>query len=142
MQAAVEREKPKLPPAASRWPAVVLVLYWCLLVYLVHTPMRGIHLPTHSQSDKVVHFLLYGGLAFWLALAADAICGVPPRHAARWRRGMLILLAVAVQGFADEWTQPLTGRTYDLIDWASDLLGAAVCLGLYFTWRAKQFAAA
>ncbi len=72
--------------------------------------------------DKLVHFTVYGGLAFLLWV------GFGQRSAA------LVWLSVVLLGAADETHQLFTpGRDADIRDLAADGLGAA-CALLFFTF--------
>jgi len=122
-------------PAAWRWllwPQVGLVVLASQIAYLGLLPGWLRAVPGY---DKVLHFLLFGLVVFWL-------------HAwlAGWRRAWVAGLPVAVLlplalATADEFAQrgsPV--RTFDLWDLAADLAGmvAFFALALVFAKRAER----
>ena len=129
---AAASEKP-----VRRWPAIAcLILYWLVLCLATHlrNPWPAGGAPTYP--DKLVHFTAYGILA---ALAVFALVG--PRSnrglGSLVRRTAMILGLVIGYGLLDEFTQPLTGRDFEWLDWAADI-GGAVCGTLLATlWRWK-----
>ena len=108
--------------------AIALIIYWVALFYGTHSPLPPGMLPGHS--DKIIHFVAYGGLAA-LLMSLRASRGPFPWTSivARW-------LFLAFYGAFDEITQALVNRSPDLEDWYADLLGAAVGLGfVIFAFR-------
>jgi VanZ family protein len=103
----------------------LLLIYWLILFTLTHLPK--LKLPEMGRhSDKYMHFLAYGGLAFLLA----ALCSI------KWKIGFTMLLRVflitALYGFLDELSQvPIPGRMGDIQDWAADLMGSLMGLLLF-----------
>lgn len=90
----------------------------------------GTHVPTLPTgapeiSDKLLHYLAYGGLAFLLA-ADQAVRGL-------WslRRGFWLLVALPIYGALDELLQIPVGRTADIHDWFADLFGATCGLAAF-----------
>jgi VanZ family protein len=79
---------------------------------LTHLPPSRV--PKLRMSDKIEHlmaFMLLGGLLY--------LCLRP-----RVRQTLLIVAIVgAAYGAIDELTQPLVGRSCELLDWASDVSG-------------------
>ena len=127
---------------ARRWPAIAcLILYWLALCLATHlrNPWPAGGTPTYP--DKLVHFTAYGILA---ALAVFALIG--PRSSrgrgSLVRRAAVIWCAVVVYGLLDEFTQPLTGRDFEWLDWAADI-GGATCgtlLATLWRWRGGRIA--
>lgn len=84
------------------------------------------------QLDKLGHFAAYGALATTIA-----------RHTAvlRWP-GLGVWWAfplASLYGLGDEFRQSLTDiRTYDLMDWVADSIGAFVAVLLYAHWPAYR----
>ena len=109
---------------------VCLAIYWLVLLLAIHWPMP-FH-PSHFVrfDDKVVHFLLYGGLALVLLPVTDFLLPGWPA----WKRAAIVVAAVAAQGALDELTQPLTQRTTDVLDLVADTCGAVVAVLVYRTW--------
>lgn len=102
--------------AAARWAPPLL--WMALISVLSHRPdlaaPGGIDIP-----DKVWHAAIYAvlGALLWRAIRPGRAGLV----------GALIAIAVgAGYGLADEIHQRLVGRTYDLADWAFDIVGVAV----------------
>ncbi len=102
----------------------LLAIYWTICVLATHWP-----LPHEAEVfmiwDKAAHAVMYSGLGLLLG----------------WRLGLgdrsfravfyLGIAVLACYGALDELTQPLTGRSTDLLDWGADMLGASV--GLVFS---------
>jgi len=109
-------------PLATLVIAVLLCLYWVALFYGTHTKLPPGLLP--GNSDKVVHFLSYGGLgALFMSLRAT-------RGTYGWYSVVARWFVLAGYGAFDELTQLLVNRTADVLDWSADICGAAVGLGL------------
>jgi VanZ family protein len=123
----VDRDHPVA--RSKRWYRVVAL---ALLVYLAasftatHLPAVG-RLPTpewYVPFDKVAHFGMYGALAFLLSwFVALRTPDVEATAHGLWRY-LVAWLVIAAYGMADEVTQPAFGRTFDLLDWGADLVGA------------------
>ena len=89
---------------------------------LVATSWPNPQVPDVRSGDKVVHLLMYAGLA-WLVARAEP----------RWVRaaGPLVLVALALSalGALDEWHQQfIPGRGASVADWLADSAGAALAL--------------
>lgn len=114
----------------NRWLPALLVFYWLAIFTATHWPK--LELPGGSvifSSDKFLHFTAYMilGLLLTWTLAASApwrqrgILGMLAH-----RRGMMavvIVVIVAFYGIFDELTQPIAGRSTELLDWLADLAG-------------------
>ncbi|MEQ8821878.1 MAG: VanZ family protein [Sumerlaeia bacterium] len=122
------------PFSAVRPVPLVLAFLWAGAVLLVNSrPSSG--LPDISWwmipgLDKVIHFCMYGGLAFWLwkALVPDRKTFVPAVPYAR----LIVVLVPALLAVADEWNQGyVPGRSPDFWDLCFDFAGiaAVVILG-------------
>lgn len=120
------------PPRKSSFAKLWLVLfagYWLALVIGTHLPPGAVELPG-DQSDKVVHFAAYAGLAWLLAMAWQHTTGrLNGRH--------LWFAWLAIVGFAaiDEVTQLLVGRDASVGDWLADAAGAALGLAVFRTYQ-------
>jgi VanZ family protein len=80
--------------------------------------------PDFEDSDKVVHFLVYG-------LLASLVC----RLGVGWRAALWATLAVSVFGATDEWHQGfIPGRDSSVMDWMADTIGAALAVTVYTAW--------
>jgi VanZ family protein len=102
-----------------------LAVYWPLIFAATHLPIQHIGRQT-GMSDKVMHWLAYLGLVFFLWLA------VSPYEKVNWRKAKVwIILAVLVwYGAVDEWLQSYVGRGASVDDFRADMFGALVGLGL------------
>ena len=113
---------------ANRWPAVtvavalILATYWAALFYGTHVRLPPGVLP--GNSDKVIHFFSYAGLAT-LLLSLRATRGQFP-----WISVIGRWVCLAVYGAFDELTQALVNRSPDLHDWYADICGVTLGLGL------------
>ncbi|MDB6168519.1 MAG: VanZ family protein [Verrucomicrobia bacterium] len=80
--------------------------------------------PDIQDSDKVVHFLVFG-------LLASLVC----RLGRGWRAAAWAVLAVSLFGISDEWHQSFVpGRDCSAMDWLADTLGAALAVTVYTAW--------
>ena len=94
--------------------------YWIAIFVLTHRPLGEIGKPPFPGADKVVHFVLYFGLAWigaWRLRATHA--GLQPAIFLIWA-----LIYVAYGGI-DEWLQSYVGRTRSLFVWFADVAGVA-----------------
>jgi VanZ family protein len=99
-----------------------LILYWLLI--LVLTSLPGNDLPNLELSDKVEHFLAFGGLGFLLNLSLriqDKFTLIK-KHPA-W----FTILIVSAYAALDEFHQIyIPGRTCDIRDWLADTGGVTI----------------
>lgn len=116
------------PPRIRQWyrrsVVAALVLYWLLMFTATHVP----RIPRELEpgfSDKWQHYVAYAGLGFLLAACWSL------RRRLTWGAGLALLAIAAVYGAFDEITQPLFGRDAELLDWRSDVIGAATGLVLF-----------
>ncbi len=122
--------------AASRWPQVLLTVYWVVLAVATHWPkMPGLDIP---GKDKTAHVVAYGVLAGLMLLVAG-----------RWhdRYGRLkiaaaVIVIAGVYGAIDEVTQPFSGRSCTLGDWLADMVGVLIVCGVYVLFARAPIAAA
>ena len=108
------------------WPQVAVVAVVTQIAYLDILPLRLLAWP---MADKVLHFILFGLVVFWLSLWLEG-------RMVRWGRWfiplalLLPLLIASLEEIAQYWS-PL--RTASLKDWLSDLAGM-----LFFWWLSRQ----
>lgn len=123
---------------ASRQALACLILYWLGLCLATHWrnpwPPGG----TPSYPDKLVHFTAYGVLAGLAVYALGKWLSSRGRSLAAWHAAA-ILATIVAYGLLDEFTQPLTGRDFEWLDWAADINGAASGMLLALLWRRKEF---
>jgi VanZ family protein len=108
-----------------------LVIYLAVLFTLTHLPK--VPTPLTKADDKTLHFLAYFALAcFTSVFGVLAFPRVPAMI-------LWVVLVCGVIAAIDETTQPIFGRTADILDWRADVFGAmaaAVLLGLIrFAYR-------
>jgi VanZ family protein len=104
--------------SAQRW---LPPLLWAALI-LILTSIPGSHLPAlpFRNFDKIVHFAIYGVLG-WLSARAGS-SGSRITAAA-----LAALVLISCFGAFDEWHQQfIPQRSMELLDWATDTMGAAI----------------
>ena len=127
-----------------RW-QVLTAIYWGALVAAMHVPIPdeqhgGPKLPPNT--DKTVHYVLYGGLALLLCRTSDeATESGRSRSRFPYSYGAAFV-ACLVYGVVDELTQPWTGRRCEPADWYADVGGATLGVGLAAAWRSLRRARA
>lgn len=92
-----------------KWiPAIIII---CCSWYLSSQPTIQ-HMPKFPHADKIVHFICFGGLCFWITFAL--------------RRKRYIAIAVtSLYGIIDEIHQSFVpGRSCSIFDWIADTTGA------------------
>jgi VanZ family protein len=91
---------------------------WASLILIATSiPNVGDLTPVSPEgTDKLVHGSIYAVLGWLSARAADS---------SSLRATLIVLVAVALFGVADEWHQRfIPGRSSDTTDWVADTLGA------------------
>lgn len=118
--------RPKFPqPVRHRWAdgfRVLLLIYWMTLFVVTHVPIPEIVAHEISANDKLIHATAYFILTWLLILFSGWPYRLtPPR---------LLLIATLVVGYAafDEWLQTRVGRSGDVVDWLSDVIGGFCAL--------------
>ena len=93
----------------------LLVAYWLAIFSGTHYPQAPrIEI---DNSDKILHFSGYFGLAFLL------MAWRLTRRAPTFGAVAFVVAVIVTYGALDEITQPLTGRDCDLLDWVADVAG-------------------
>lgn len=91
--------------------------YWAAIFILTHLPVGEIH-ALRKGGDKVIHYMLFGGLA---------LLGGHRLWSERGRATTAALMGwagiYAVYGAVDEWSQGFVGRTSSLFDWLFNMTG-------------------
>lgn len=124
-------------PTLSRWAGLyrwALPVYWVALFVATHLPKVSLGRRAPENADKVIHFTVYGLLAFlWW------------RHV-QVRRGRvdelfpwIAVVVIAVYAVADEILQELVGRSFEFYDWLADVCGAVAVLTV-MGWRRRAAA--
>lgn len=109
------------------WPQVALVLVITQLAYLDLIRLRIL---TFAPMDKILHFVLFGLVVFWLNLWLEGRA----IRVGGWSIPLAVLLpllAATSEEIAQAWS-PV--RTASLLDWSSDLLGM-----LFFWSLSRRF---
>lgn len=125
----LRRNRPAIP-MSGRWRTAVIVTavtFWSAMFVGTHIPNPDLgELPEHS--DKAMHLLAYGGLAFLLGLWRAAF-----RRMTLQDYGMIFGLC-AVYAVCDELLQaiPVLNRQCDVFDGMADGIGAALGLAALF----------
>jgi VanZ family protein len=103
-----------------------LVLYWPALFVLSHIPIPQL-VREAGVSDKSLHFLAYLILVFFIWFA------ISPDKKVNWRKAVpwWILLVVVLYGIIDEISQSYVGRSCDILDFFTNLVGALTGLVLF-----------
>jgi len=75
-------------------------------------------IPAFPHADKLVHFVCFGGLAFWVAFGCNLFENQKIKI-------LLPTIIVSIYGIIDEIHQSFTpGRSSTISDWIADTLGA------------------
>ncbi len=110
------------------WVQVVPALLYVGAVFIAGTSPQPPTIPLDfSQRDKVLHFLVFGGMAVLIGRALRF--GWP---AARRGRQHLVAAGVAtlLGALLEVWQSFVPGRAMELLDWVSDALGAALATSI------------
>jgi VanZ family protein len=100
---------------------VALPAYWCLLFVATHYPR--VRIPGEiPNSDKVVHFTVFGLLAFLYWRFAEARGPLGSRFV--WASAGVLVAYAAL----DEWLQQFFGRYTDIVDFAANTAGILAVL--------------
>jgi len=105
---------------------ISVIVYWPTIFFLTHIPMpKVVH--QANLSDKNLHFMAYFILVFLLWGAIKPYSKVSWRESPVW----LLLALIVWYGVVDEWLQCyVDGRSADVRDFFSDLMGALASLGI------------
>jgi VanZ family protein len=104
------------------WPQIALIFIATQMAYLNILPRNLLSWP---WADKVLHFLLFGALVFWLNVWLNG------RVVKLWRWQLpLAVLIPLICAIAEEGAQSFSPyRTVDIVDLACD------AAGMFFFWR-------
>lgn len=101
-----------------KWiPAIIIIgCSW----YLSSQPTIE-HLPRFPHADKVVHFICFGGLCFWITFALK-------------KKTPLAIVLTSIYGIIDEIHQSFVpGRACSIFDWIADTAGAVAGFFVFMT---------
>ena len=113
-----------LSPAWRRWYLRCLPAYWVFLFLTTHFPKLQLQ-GAPPQSDKVIHFVAFGLLAFLFWRFFEAL-------GSRINRVFFVVAAATLAMYSgmDEYLQQFVGRGSDWGDWYADVTGIAIVLGI------------
>ena len=113
------------PRFARYW---VPTVGYCLLIFVLSSLSKGVHIPSPLGVDKVVHFVEYGILGF---LLARLIVNAQSTFSRRFLLGLVVILAT-LYGISDEVHQAFVpGRDASPWDVLADGLGGLMGALLY-----------
>jgi len=112
-------------PRRHKSALIALGVYWPFIFWLTHIPVPDLARQS-GMSDKAMHVMAYAVLTFliWFAIS--------PYHKVRWNRpgAWIVLIAVVLYGLIDEVLQGRVGRSADVKDFAANLFGVTLALGV------------
>lgn len=115
------------------------VILWSLTIFALSSISKVPTVRWVLHPDKIAHAIVYGvlGLAAYRALAHQDVVKVFRENPA-----FTAVVFAALYGFSDEFHQRFVpGRTPDIYDLLTDIIGAAIAVGslvLWNRWRARQ----
>ncbi|HNB53704.1 MAG TPA: VanZ family protein [Anaerolineales bacterium] len=102
------------------WPQIGLALFATIIAYLDLLPRELLAWP---YSDKVLHFLLFGLIAFWLRFWS-------PQTGSFWKQNLPVILLLTYI-ITEECLQSFSPyRSFDFVDMGCDLAGVLLFWGL------------
>ncbi|QDU81675.1 VanZ like family protein [Polystyrenella longa] len=128
----------------------ILISYWTLLFIATHIPLWFVHMDVPKDSDKLAHFLGYGGLMFclrgwqWVAAQQSDIQEQIENQNGNRKRYTLwfAVLVLMVYSVLDELLQIPVYRHADLHDAIADWVGlviGAIAFYLSRPWIVRLF---
>ena len=105
----------------SLWYRRIFPTYAAFLFCATHFP--GLELRRIPGDDKTAHFLAYGMLAFLFWRFAGTFSAITSG-----RFAPLAALGLCAWAAIDESTQPIMGRSAELMDWLVDCAGIALAI--------------
>ena len=107
---------------------------YCLLIFVLSSLSKGVHIPSPFGFDKAVHFIEYGILGF---LLARSILGFQSSLSSKLLVGLAVVLAT-VYGISDEVHQAFVpGRNASHWDVVADGLGGVIGAVLFVRIRGR-----
>lgn len=101
------------------------LLIFMISFYLSSQPIIQ-KMPSFPFADKIVHFICFGGLAFWVAFGCN-LTGKSKKEI------ILPTIIVSLYGVIDEIHQSFTpGRSSTVSDWIADTLGGLLGSYVFF----------
>lgn len=96
----------------------LLAGYVAVLMILTLAPVPSVAPDMGAGSDKVAHFILFGGLAAFLRLGSESL------------RAPTLLVVAIMAGLVEILQSVLPYRTGEWLDFVAGCLGAVVVLGI------------
>jgi VanZ family protein len=111
-----------------------------LIFWLSSIPGEELPLPDIQNIDKVAHFFTYAGLGALIAFRRGIAQLLRGRRIEEWTKGGWIAPTVGIlYGMFDEVHQLYTpNRTFDLMDWVTDIVGILLGFWLARWWDARR----
>ena len=137
MQDSTVASKIAAKPQAPRRAIASLAVYWLVLCLATHWRNPWPRGGAPSYPDKLVHFTAYGILAALAVYVLGKLLASRGRGLTGWHAAAIWAVVVAY-GLLDEFTQPLTGRDFEWLDWAADIGGAACGMLIAMVWQLRR----
>lgn len=102
---------------------IALAIYLPALFVLTHIKIPDA-IRSSGVSDKMMHFLAYMILTFFLYVAINPLRKV---HWLKWQTWLTLIITVAYGAF-DEFSQSFVGRGTSIHDFAANMVGVFACL--------------
>ncbi len=121
-----DEPRPVRQRGKSRLALVVLSIYWVSIFILSHIPRDSVP-PGWTVSGKLHHLVAYFVLTLLVFINAGLIGRASLRSKKTWR----MIGVVTAYGALDEFLQTfIQGRDGNPLDWAVDVVGCLLCVGL------------
>jgi VanZ family protein len=122
-------------------PYLFLTLFYCATIFLLSSTANPVHFePRFQGEDKLVHAVLYGGLAYTVSMGLRR----RDRPITPIAQFILPIVFAALYGVSDEFHQSFVpGRTPDVFDACADATGATLmqiflCVFLWRLWKREE----
>jgi len=102
-------------------PKIILFGYWILCFTITHLPPSNVPSVQIPHFDKLIHMLIFLGLATLFSRAYPKIA----------KRVGVVIGILMLYALVDEVTQPGFGREADILDGVADFVGAGVGMMIY-----------
>lgn len=120
------------------WPAIVWFFLLCILVFIPGSDLPEAGWMDRIYIDKIAHVFLFGMLVI-LFHRPILLSGYLPSGKNRF---LIVIGVVGIAwGLAVEFIQKnfVSGRSFDLIDWAADITGILIGMYLQYNWLLRRY---